>query len=142
MAYATQQDMIERFGEREIIELTNREIPRGDTVDADVLDRALEDAAGDVDSRLAGRFSVPLPNTPHLINRLCCDLARFYLYENAATEQVTKRYEMALKTLTSIAKGEIRIGVDEAGNEPSTSGGEAEMHSGGRVFGRDDRRYI
>lgn len=142
MEYATTQDLVERFGQDEMIQLTNREIPRGDALDGAVVARAIADAAGDIDARLGGRYPVPLPRVPRIINRIACDLARYYLYENAATEQVTERYKASIKALDGIAKGDIQIGVDDSGKATPSAGGDAKMTSGGRIFGRDDHGFI
>ena len=60
MTYATQADMLVRFGEPELIQLTDRfDAPLG-LIDPDVLGQALARADGEIDSYIAARVSLPL----------------------------------------------------------------------------------
>lgn len=103
MSYATQQDLVDRFGEQELVELTNRE--GGDTVDAAVVAKALADADAMVDTYLAGRYAVPVSPAPPLLVRLAADIARFFLHGKAATESVRQAFDDALTMLQQISAG-------------------------------------
>jgi len=131
MTYATQQDLIDRFGETELVQLSNR--AGGATVDATVVDRALADADAEIDSYLAARYTLPLSPVPEVVARLAADMARFYLYDDRATEQVSKRYDNAVKLLKSIAAGAVSIGVDSSDAQPAADGG-AQIDANDRVF--------
>ena len=138
MTYATQQDLIDRFGETELVQLSNR--AGGATVDATVVDRALADADAEIDSYLAARYTLPLSPVPEVVARLAADMARFYLFDDRATEQVSKRYDNAVKLLRSIASGAASIGVDSADAQPAIDGGPS-ADANDRVFttGRPSR---
>lgn len=133
--YATEADMLVRFSRTELVQLTNRD--RGATaLDSLVLDRALTDADAEIDARLAPRYSLPLASVPWMLTNLACDLARWRLYDDRATEQVTKRRDEALKVLEQIRKGQLSLGLDaEADQTPPVEGPTATPTQ--RVFSRD-----
>ncbi len=135
MTYATQDDMIERFGLQEMIQLTDRD--RAGTIDVAVLDRALRDADAKIDGFVTGRYSVPLTPVPRLIVGVACDIARYALYDDIATDGVKKRHDDAVKLLESIAAGRVNLGIDALGNKPAAASG-AQVESAGKVFGRDE----
>ncbi|GLX86371.1 hypothetical protein tloyanaT_26240 [Thalassotalea loyana] len=137
--YCTKQGLIDRFGEGELIELTDRE-SFGDIND-DVLNRAIKDASVEMDAYLS-RFNFTADNLPQVLSPIACNIARYYLYDNAPTEHVTRRYEDAIKFLKSVNKGEITIGNTEAGT-PVPTQELPEIQSGGSVFSRKNSQgYI
>lgn len=133
MPYATEADMVKRFGEDELIALTDR--ANAGSIDSAVLDSALSDAANTIDGYLAAKYPLPLVNVPDVLIRLCGDIARYYLYDENASDQVTKRYDDAIKDLTKISNGTITLGVPEA--ELPESSNTAEMQSAGSIWARD-----
>lgn len=114
MTYATPQDMIDRFGEEELIQLTDR-LDSGVLDDA-VLDRALADAAAVIDGHLVGRYAdqMPLVAVPPILVGYHADLARELLYVDAVPEAVTRRADLARRFLEQVAKGDILLGVAPA----------------------------
>lgn len=138
MTYATKQDMIDRFEDVELIQLTDRS---GDALAIDdvVLGRALDDADSEIDAYLMGRYKLPLQTTPKILVLAACDIARYKLYDNRVTEQVEKRYNDAVKLLTNIGMGKISIGPNsDAVPAPATSG--PQVAADERVFSRDTLR--
>lgn len=135
MTYATQQDLIERFGETELIQLTDRAEPPSGAIDAAVIARALADADDQINAYLAARYTVPMSPAPKLLTRLAADLARYALYEDRVTEIVRQRFDAAIAQLKDIAAGKASLGVDAAGDEPASSGG-PEAEANDRVFTR------
>ena len=165
MTYATALDMLIRFDADEIAQRSDRLIPRlvsgallrdvannadlsGYDEDAVVnaalamtrLDRALADARDTIASHISARYKLPISPVPPVLQRIACDLARFYLYDDTATEQVKDRHDAAMKLLASVRDGKATLGENaETGEQaPSTAG--AELVSGGRVWRRDDSR--
>lgn len=136
MSYCTQQDLIDRYGESELIELTDRE--QVGEINTAILDRAISDADGEIDGYLI-KFVRPIAPVPKVLVRIACDITRFYLYDDQATDLVEKRYFNAVKFLQGVSRGEISIGVDVAGVTPesSTGGGKPQMAVGQRVFNSD-----
>lgn len=139
MPYATQQNMIDRFGNEELIELTDRD--HTGAIDATVLNQAIKDASGVVDGYLSGRYSIPLITVPPIIERITCDLARYFLYDDAATEHVQKNHDTAISYLKDASRGNVDLGVDDTGSAPQTNN-TATMTSGGRIMGRDDNGFM
>lgn len=134
MTYATQTDLEERFGAREILELSDRE-NTGSTVVA-VVARALTDADAEINGYLAARYALPLSSTPTVLVRLAADMARYYLYDDKVTDQVKDRYDAAVKLLKAISGGTANLGIDAGNDQAPTSGG-VQITANERVFSRD-----
>ncbi len=113
--YVTPQDLIDAFGEAELIDLTDRATPRAFVVDVDVAGHACERAQAEIDAALAVRYALPLSAVPELLRFIAQDLARYYLQPHEATELVTKRWEAARTSLRDIAAGKASLGSDLAG---------------------------
>lgn len=107
MTYATQTDLIERFGELELAQRTNR--VDGATIDTVVLGRALADADAEIDSYLATRYTLPLSSTPLVVNRLACDITRYRLFDDGVPETVRERYLDAVSVLKRLASGDMLL---------------------------------
>jgi phage gp36-like protein len=135
MAYCTKQDLIDRFREGELIQLTDA--TGAGVINDTVLNQAIGDADGEINSYLAGRYALPLASVPEVLVLKACDMARYYLYDEAVPDIVQKRYDNAIAWLKLVAKGDISLGLDDAGAEMD-SAGLAEMQSAGSVFGRDN----
>ena len=131
MTYAVQQDLVDRFGQTEIAQLTDR--VNGTTIDAAVLGKALADADDLINSHLATRYVLPLASVPKVIVRAASDIARYYLYEDSVTEQVRARYEETVKYLKAVADGSVTLGLDAASAVPAGAGGPSH-DAGDRVF--------
>lgn len=140
MSYAAKQDMIDRFGEEEIRQLTDKRNPPAGAIDDAVLARALEDADGDIDAAVSGRYALPLPSIPKVLVRVACNLARYYLYDDRAGEEVTRRYKDERAFLDAVAKGLNTLGVDATGADVKVASGGVEFNTDTtrRAFGTDD----
>jgi phage gp36-like protein len=165
MPYATATDLLTRFDADEIAQRADRLMPRrvfgdlltvlasgGNTsafepadvaqgqVALDRVQRALDDARDTVDSYISARYTLPISPVPAILQRTACDLARFYLYDDTATEQVKDRHTAAMKLLDDVRAGRAQLGAESAtGQQPASSAG-AELVSGGRVWSRDTSR--
>ncbi|MBD8890153.1 gp436 family protein [Roseibium litorale] len=122
MPYATQQDMTDRYGADELVQLTDRANVPASTVDTAVVASVLGDASATIDSYLGGRYALPLSVVPQALTRICCELARYHLWGNQAEKDsaVTRNHEEALAWLVSVAKGTVKL--DAAGLAPAQSG--------------------
>lgn len=129
MSYATLQDLIDRFTEAEMIQLTDT--TKSGLVDMTPIDRALADADAEIDGALTGRYGLPLPSVPDLLVRIAADLARESLYVNRPTETVTERAKTARQLLQGIARGTTRLDVPAA-EAANSMQGFVEMVSGRR----------
>ena len=118
MPYCTTQDMIERFGEQELIQLTDR--TGTGSIDSGVLDQAITDADQQIDRKLRGRYAVPIQPVPVELTPIACDITRYLLYRHKPPEEVRDRFEAALRELRDYATG-VNV-LDVAGTNASTSG--------------------
>lgn len=107
MTYATQADLVDRFGEQELAQRTNR--VDGLTIDTVVLARALTDADAEIDGYLATRYALPLGSVPAVLVRLGADMARYRLYDDGVPETVRVRYQDAVSLLKRMATGEVQV---------------------------------
>ena len=132
MSYATPQAMIDRYGENELIQLTDRANlgAVGDTV----LDQALADADAEIDGYLAVRYPLPLAHVPPVLTRIACDVARYRLYDDQSPEEVRNRYTDAVKWLAAIARGFVSLGMPPS-EAPAATG--PIITSAARVFSRE-----
>lgn len=122
MDYATIQDMVSRFGERELMQLTDPDML---AVQPARVEQALADAQAFADGFLARVFRLPLVGCtkpapmagnpgavvlvpPPQLVRVVCDVARYYLYDELAPEhEVNVRYRAAERELVAIAEGKV-----------------------------------
>lgn len=125
MTYATQADLVDRFGETELAQRTNR--VDGLTIDTVVLGRALSDADAEIDGYLATRYSLPLASVPAVLVRLGADIARYRLYDDGVPETVRVRYQDAVALLKRMASGEVQVAGSAA--LPVAAGGNAVLVS-------------
>lgn len=135
MPYATLQDLIDRFGEDELIALTDRADPPAGAIDAEVVAAALASADAQIDGYVGSRYDLPLTATPPLLNDLACDLARYRLFKDIPTEVVIKNHDDAMKTLRDIAAG--RASLDIGGSEPAAAGDGPRISAPDRIFTSD-----
>ncbi|OIO04837.1 MAG: hypothetical protein AUJ49_02105 [Desulfovibrionaceae bacterium CG1_02_65_16] len=122
MAYASTQDMVARFGLREVIAITDRE-HAGD-VDETVLVPALAEATAEIEGHLAARYALPLVDVPLLVTGICCDIARYRLSgaDVLETDPTRNRYRDAVRMLELIGAGKVSLGLTPAGQPAPTSG--------------------
>ncbi|MEX0617534.1 MAG: phage protein Gp36 family protein [Pseudohongiellaceae bacterium] len=132
--YASVQDMIDRFGEVVVIELTDDE--HTGVVDTVVAERALTDASSEIDGYLAA-YSLPLAEPQPLLSLLCTDIARYRLQSTVSTEEARQRYEDAVRKLEKIASGQIKLKI----SSPSAPSSEpVVVSSSKRTFDDDSMR--
>ena len=134
MSYCAAQDLIDRYGEEELIQLTDR-MGEG-TYDAEVVAQAIADSDADIDAYLAARYTTPLSPIPSILVRIGCDLARYYLWKDQASDAVRMRYEDARRLLERIATG--AVGVGPAATAPDAAGREVLFAAGSHVWTRDE----
>lgn len=127
----TQQDLIDRFGEKELIKLTDRD--NYQVIVESVVDTAIADAEGEVASYLRSANLVSVDALGKVIYRNgaklpsdlalhTCNIARYYLYGNGTTETVEKRYDDAIKWLDKVKKDPTML-TGPIAEQPNASGG-------------------
>lgn len=139
MPYATKANMIARFGEAEVIALTDRD--NLGVIDDGVLEGALAEADAEIDPYLAPHHTLPLPTAPKILVGFACDIARYRLCGANVTEtdEVRNRYKDAVRFFERVSRGEIGIGLDASNNPPPAKNTVQFSAPGGRVFDRSAR---
>lgn len=136
MTYATKADMLERYAESDLRQLTDRDPPYSDAIVDAVLDRALADADEEIDAYLRPRYRLPLSASSPVLTRIACRLAYHGLHRNLPSEEVAKARAEALMQLGQIRDGKLDLGLDAI--EPAERVGEGARHEAApRVFTPD-----
>ena len=137
MGYAVQQDLVDRFGDAELKQLTDR--VNGTTIDAAVVAAALADADAEVDSYLITRYTLPLTAVPDVLKLTACNIARYRLYASQsveASETVRNNYKDAVAWLRDVAAGRANLDPNASAAVPAGTGG-PQYNKPDRVFNRD-----
>ena len=134
--YCAADDMTKRFSEDELVQLTDKDGSHNSIV-SEVLDQAISDASATIDGYIGGRYQMPLSSVPSILTRLCCDIARYFLYDDQLGEehQVSKRHKEAIDYLKQVGSGKVQLGISSKSERPQATS-TAMMQSGGRVFDR------
>lgn len=130
MTYTTLAQLTERYGLQMLVNLTDRAETATGMVDGTVIDRALADTDAFIDGFLAGRYVLPLAETPPLLADLAQVIAIWKLHPHQPDAKIETDYKDARKTLEAIGEGRVRLPV--AGIEPQGTGG-----SGARITDRE-----
>lgn len=136
MAYATQQDIIDRYGQDALYVAADRN--NDDVVDNAVVGKALDDATDEINSYVGKKYQLPLPLVPTVLVRVCVDIALYRMsFGTALTEEKRKRYDDTVRLLKGISIGEASLGYDDGSNAEPTAG-DAELISNERLFTRQN----
>lgn len=141
MTYATKQDLVDRFGEIELRQLTDRTNVPPTTVNDTVVGRALSDADGLIDGYIGKKYALPLAEVPPMLTKVAADLARYYLHGKAADRDspVTAAYNQAVAWLRDVSKGLVDLGNGTI--EPDAAGGgQVKTSRPDRIFTRETMR--
>ena len=118
MSYGTVQDMVEAFGEAEMIRLSTSEGQPLSGINMGRVENALANASDLIDSHLRRRYGCPLAVTPPAINRACLVLARYdisFSGDTEPSEQVRLARKEAVEWLGRLNSGSVSLeGVDLA----------------------------
>ena len=117
MSYATLQELVDRYGEERLVQLTDRSM--AEVIDQAVLLRAIADA--EIDGYLAARYRLPLASVPPVLTRIAPDIVFYRLHSDEAPEEVRTRYEDARRLLEGISRGSVGLGVPETEDQPRPS---------------------
>lgn len=136
MSYATVADMVLRFGESVMVQLTD--LARSGQVDHAAAQMALDDAAAEIDGYL-NRYTRPFATVPRILTVYCCDMARYRLATGMRqlTDDVQSRYDAAVGYLRLVATGRASLGGLPASQAPATDNTVVFAEPVQKVFGRD-----
>jgi len=145
MTYAVSADLVARFGQQEMVQLTDLTNYPASTIDAARVATAIDDACALIDSYVGQVYQLPLagcakPPTlpggsvdyvaPPALTRIACDLARYYLHDDLAPEnEVYRRYKEALRELEAIAAGKAQLSCPWGGSPGVLIGADAQTGS-------------
>ena len=144
MSYATPNDMIARYPNRDLVQLSNED-PTQTTVNQAPLTQALTDASAEIDGYLESRFALPLSDPPAVLNRLACDIAMYRLQSLRPLHDLAdarKRYEDAVALLVRVARGEVTLGLAPDNIEPPQAQGSVLTQAGGDPSGALPQRIF
>lgn len=113
--YARKEDLIKRFGEREIVALAGNE---DEVIEDTIINTALTDAEELVNSYVAVKYALPLSIVPASLKRICCELAHYFLYKEVIPDELEKTYEKNLAFLKDIARGVVILECSQSGQTP------------------------
>ncbi len=124
MPYITEDDFELAFGADELEELLAN---GGDFA------RTEAAAASTISGYLAARYALPLAAVPDIVKAWALDITRYRLWDEAAPEEVRRRYEAALAQLRDAQAGRFMLPPDAAGVKPAAQF-ESEGYAAERVF--------
>jgi phage gp36-like protein len=121
MAYATQDDLVPlRMTVGDLAELTSET----DTPDPLVVQAALDEASGRVDSYCGQRYKTPL-QTSVLVKSMTLDIAIYILQtrrrDTKLTETVTQNFNFAMSMLRDVSTGKASLDTPANAAEPQSS---------------------
>jgi phage gp36-like protein len=120
--WVTNQSMIDAFGAKEILQLTDRDLPRTGQVVASVLEAAIVEAQGVVSPILRRRYPQwPTPLIPEGVKSKVRHITRYYLQDPNATELVRQNYEDALAWLDKAVFTNEELGITPPDGEAASS---------------------
>lgn len=120
--YATAKDILDRYG-------PTAEALAGPDADGNPdtarMERALAEAESEIDTTLAARYRLPPVTVPPVLRRIAVDLAVAALPQNGGDEAslFERRGKEARALLAAIGKGDITLGLPQAGGGASGTGG-------------------
>jgi phage gp36-like protein len=139
VSYASVQDMVNRYPNRDLVQLTNED-PAATSVNQTPITLALADASSEIDGYIEARFTLPLTDPPPVLNRLATDIAMYRLQTLRPLhdlQDARRRYEDAVAVLEKVAAGELTLGIAVDGKEPQVAGAVETVQGPVRIFDRD-----
>lgn len=121
MNYCSESDLVSRFGEPELIRLTNPGVLGADEINSVRLAAAIERQSRLMDAFIGVKAQLPLPAVPPVLVGYCCDLVRSDLDNKREREEVKQRREEAMAFLKELAKGTATLGVRVDAEKPGTA---------------------
>jgi phage gp36-like protein len=134
MTYCTQQNLVDRSSELELVQLTNRDDSTATTINTPVLDKAIAAAAARI-NRYITQY-LPLTAVPEDFEQMACDITLYFLYHPLVPEHIQTVYDDAIKYLEKVAAGKIPIAPDATGSVAEPSDATVSFSSSPSAFSR------
>lgn len=122
MSYSSLTALIDRAGEVEIRQISDRE--RRGVIDADTVAAALQDADNLINGYIGVKYALPLPAVPDLVETWATSIARYVLHRNGAPDNVVQDYKDAIAALKDVARGLLSLPVTTGEAAPAVIGGQ------------------
>ena len=107
MTYASLEDLIERAGLDEIVQVADRD---GDLIpDPEVIGAALTHADNLANGYLSPRYPLPFAAVPDLVRTWAVSIARYWLHRDGAPDYIAADYKDALAGLKDVQRGAIAL---------------------------------
>lgn len=123
MPYASLEDIVERAGLDEVLQIADRDMDG--TADPDVIDAALVHADNTVNGYVSVQYKLPFAAVPDLVRTWAVSIARYFLHRDGAPDYVVRDWKEALVSLKDVAAGRLKlpVGPDEPSPQPSPGSG-------------------
>ncbi len=124
MAYAGVDDMVQRFGEREMMQLSTPSGQDMDGIVTDVVERALADVSARADSYLRMKYRTPLDVAPPEVVGHICHMARYELAaggDKSGSEDMKIRRDEAIGWLREIRDGKVKLDLLEVSDDDEST---------------------
>jgi phage gp36-like protein len=122
MPYAQVSDMVARYPNRDLVQLTN-ENPQATTVNTEFVTIVLSDASAEIDSYISTRFELPMSDPPAVLLPWCCRIAMYLLQQLRPIhdlQDARDRYRDIIKQLEQVRDGKLSLGLaTDSGEEPA-----------------------
>lgn len=134
MAYCVYDDIKAMIDVAELIQATDDD--GAGVVDMGHINAAITDADAEIDGYLSGRYELPMSPVPAVLKKFSVDMAIFNILSRrlGSPESRENRYKNAVRFFEKVAKGEVKLGLDD----PDGTGGDntPEFDGPDRVFSR------
>ena len=140
--YCALADILKQIPEEVILQLTD-DANMG-VVNQEVVDEAIANAGAVIDGYCSARYTIPFATVPAIIKPIAVDLAVYNLYARRVETMPDVReanQKNAIKLLSDISKGAIRLGAEAVTAATSTQQS-PQVTSNGRLFSRDKMRGL
>ena len=122
MSYATQQDLIDRYGQDELVQLTDRRTRRP-AISTPIRFYARSPMPMRRSTAISpARVTTPVSPVPLDVVQNACVIARYLLWKDRASDRVLLDYLDTIKWLKDVAAGTASIGDNTAATKPSSAG--------------------
>lgn len=105
-----------------------------------VVQRALDDARDTINAHISTRYTLPIWPVPPILERIACNLARYYLFDDQVTDRIQAAYDSDMTTLRGVRDGKNALGAEAVGGQAPASSAAAEMVTEGRVWSRSESK--
>lgn len=137
MGYCTVEEMLAPW-ERELTQLTDK--TGVGAVNVALVQAAIDSASVFIDGYVAMQTDLPYDDSARQLMECCMGIARYRLYAEGRPKEVADDHAAWLKFLSDVSRKAIVL-FGANGSRPKAAS-EAQMQSGGRIFGRSDNGFL